>query len=245
MKMAKEIINQIFSTPRDGIKTANIDIDVNTGNLILGNLPTGSPLLASGTLQYLEGQDEPAVSVVAVKGHADLSLRANNAKPQWSLLPWKACLGATSWTVNIDPEVHTDIRAHSGGGNLQLNLDGTAVKNVFADTGGGNVDLSLPAEVKNLQVSARSGGGNVTVRIGRNTAGHSIVEVGSGAGNVTTNIPDEIPARIHAASGLGKVIIDPRFEKIGEKEYQSPDFENAESRIELTIQSGAGNVEVS
>jgi predicted membrane protein len=242
--MAKEIINQIFSTPRDGIKTANIDIEVSTGNLILGILPAGSPLLASGTLQYLEGQDQPAVSVAADKGHADLSLRANNAKPQWSLLPWKACLGATSWTFNLHPIVLSDIRVHSGGGNLQLNLDGTAVKNVFAETGGGNVDLSLPSDLEDIQVLAKSSGGNVTVRIGQNTTGYSKVEVGSGAGNVTASIPDEIPARIHAASGLGKVMIDPRFKKIGEKEYQSPEFEKAESRIELTIQSGAGNVEV-
>jgi predicted membrane protein len=141
--------------------------------------------------------------------------------------------------------VLSDIRAHSGGGNIQLDLNEMAVQSISADTGGGNVDLSLPADVKNIQVSARSGGGNVTVKIGRNTTGECKVEVGSGAGNVSAILPNEIPALIHAASGLGKVIIDSRFEMIGDKEYQSPDFEQAESRIELTIQSGAGNVEVS
>jgi predicted membrane protein len=153
-------------------------------------------------------------------------------------------MGATNWTVNIHPEVKADVRAYSGGGNLQLDLEGMTLQKVSAETGGGNVDLTLPSDMEDFQVLAKSGGGNVTVKIGDRANGTSIVEVGSGAGNVTVTIPSDIPAHIHAASGLGKVIIDSRFEKIGDKEYQSPDFEQDESRIELTIQSGAGNVEV-
>lgn len=243
--MAKKIINQGFSTPRNGAKMAKIEIDVSTGNLTIGSLPTGDPQLASGTLQYLEGQEEPIVSTASDNGQTDLSLRAAKMRPQWSLLPWKACMGATNWTVNIHPEVNADVRAYSGGGNLHLDFDGMTLQKVSAETGGGNVDLSLPSDMEDIQVIAKSGGGNVTVKIGDRANGTSIVDVGSGAGNVTVTIPRDIPARIHAASGLGKVFIDSRFEKIGDKEYQSPDFEKAASKMEITVQSGAGNVEVS
>jgi len=242
--MAKKIINQGFSTPRNGAKTAKIEIDVSTGNLVFSSLPAGDPQLASGTMQYLEGQEKPIMSVASGKGQTDLSLRAANLGPKWSLLPWKACMGATNWTVNIHPEVIADIRAHSGGGNLQLDLEGMTLQKVSAETGGGNVDLSLPSDMDDFQVLAKSGGGNVKVKIGDRANGTSKVEVGSGAGNVTVTIPRNIAARIHAASGLGKVLIDSRFEKIGDKKYQSPDFEKAASKMEITVQSGAGNVEV-
>jgi hypothetical protein len=242
--MAKEIINQKFSTPRDGIRTANIDIDVSSGNLSVGSLSAGDSSLASGMMQYLQGQDQPTVSLSGNSGHANLVLKASNMRQRWIRMPWAACNGATNWTVNICPEIPTDIHAFSGGGNIQLSLEGMIVQDVSAETGGGNVDLLLPSNGKDIQILAKSGGGNVTVKFGQNATGQSILEVGSGAGNVTASIPDDIPALIHAASGLGKVIIDTRFEKIGEKEYKSPGYEKAPSRIELTIQSGAGNVEV-
>jgi hypothetical protein len=49
---------------------------------------------------------------------------------------------------------------------------------------------------------------------------------------------------VHAASGLGKVTVAPRFTEIDRGAYQSPDYDDAVDRVEITARSGAGNVSV-
>ena len=66
----------------------------------------------------------------------------------------------------------------------------------------------------------------------------------SGAGNVVVQIPGGIAARIHATTGLGKLMVSPRFLKIEKDCYQSPDYDTADKKIEMNISSGAGNVVV-
>jgi predicted membrane protein len=83
------------------------------------------------------------------------------------------------------------------------------------------VDVFLPEDATNLSVNARTG-----------------------AGNVVVHVPSGVAARIHATTGLGKAIVDPRFSKIDDKTYQSPDFASAANKVEITASSGAGNVEV-
>ncbi len=95
------------------------------------------------------------------------------------------------------------------------------VTSLLADTGGGNIDLVLPDNIANLSVTARTG-----------------------AGNLVVSIPGGVPARIHATTGLGKVSMDPRFSKIDNDTYQSSDFGDAENKVEITVQSGMGNVSV-
>jgi len=43
---------------------------------------------------------------------------------------------------------------------------------------------------------------------------------------------------------MGKVIIDPKFTKVDDHTFQSPDYDSAVDKIEITVKSGAGNVSV-
>jgi hypothetical protein len=38
--------------------------------------------------------------------------------------------------------------------------------------------------------------------------------------------------------------VDPRFSKTGDNTYQSPDFDHALNKVEISAQSGAGNVSI-
>lgn len=80
--------------------------------------------------------------------------------------------------------------------------------------------------------------------MGHGTTGGNTINAKSGAGNVVVLIPSGVAARIHATTGLGKVIVDPRFNKTDKDTYQSPDYDSAANRVEITATSGAGNVSV-
>jgi len=82
------------------------------------------------------------------------------------------------------------------------------------------------------------------VMVGSGMRGSSTIKASSGAGKVVVHMPSGIAARIHATSGLGKLIIDPQFIKIHDDTYQSPDYESSANAVEVTVESGAGDVSV-
>lgn len=242
--MAKKVLTHNLSEPLAGATTAKVDVNVADGNLTIDKLANGEQVLASGTLQYLESQGLPTRSVNTVNGRATLMLRAGNSGRPWFRFPWAACNGATEWQIHLNPNVQSDITAQSGGGNVKLNLAGMIVTRISADTGGGNMNVVLPEHTANLDVTARTGAGNVTVEMGSDVTGNNIVNAQSGAGDVVVHVPSGIAARIHTSTGLGKAIVDSRFTKVDATTYQSPDYDAARDKVEIIAQSGAGNVSV-
>jgi hypothetical protein len=219
--MATNVLTQNLAEPLGNATAAKVTIDNGDGNLVIDGLTNGEPLLASGTLQYLEKQGLPIRTLNTSNGQATLQLKASGGGQPWFRFPWHTCNGATEWQIHLNPKVQFDLTAHSDGGNVRLDLAGMAVTHVAADTGGGNMDVVLPKDAPNLSVTAKSG-----------------------AGNVVVHIPGNVAARIHATTGLGKTIVDPKFNKIDKNTYQSSDFNSAANRVEITIHSGAGNVSV-
>lgn len=239
-----KVLTQTLSESLGDATAARFDFNVGTGNLTIDRLAGGEQLLASGTLQYLESQGRPT-GTLDMNGHLyTLTLKANGDRQAGFRLPWAACNGETEWQIHLNPNLPSDITAYSGGGNVKINLAAMAVTRLMADTGGGNVDVVLPDNAADLSVTVKTGGGNVTVNIGNGITGSNIVNARSGAGIVVVRVPAGIAARIHATSGMGKLTIDPQFSKIDDNTYQSPDYDNAVDRIEISVESGAGDVSV-
>ena len=242
--MAKKVLTHNLSEPLGGATTATIEIHAGTGNLAIDRLASSEQVLADGTLEYLENQSCPTPSVITSNGQATFTLRAAGGRRPSFRMPWAACNGETDWRIHLNPAVSADITAHSGGGNVKLDLAGMVVTHVEADSGGGNMDVILPDNAANLGVSARTGGGNVTVELGSGTSGSNVIDASSGAGNVLVRMPGGLAARIHATTGMGKVIVDSRFSQIDRSTYQSSDYDSAADKVEITAKSGAGNVSV-
>ncbi len=240
--MAKKVLTHNLLEPLGEATAASIDINAGTGNLAIGGLAGGEQVLASGVLEYMEGQEPPLPAVNMSNGKAALTLRAKGGRQASFRMPWAACNAETSWEIRLNPAVACDIAAHSGGGNVKLDLSGMVVSRVCADTGGGNLDVVLPEKAFKVDVAAKSDAGNVAVEVGTGTSGSGAVEAHSGAGNVTVRLPRGLAARIHATTGMGKVIIDPRFTKLESGLYQSDDYDRAADKLEISIKSGAGNV---
>lgn len=218
--MAKKVRTYLLSEPLPGAAEVMIDINTIDGNLRIDGLPGGTEL-ASGTLQYLENQEPPTHSVQSIRGRTTLTVKSGSRGQTWLRMPWATCNGATEWQIHLNPAAAMEINAHSGGGNVTLDLTGLKVTCLNADTGGGNLDVYLPDRVPGMQVTIKSG-----------------------AGNVTVHLPASLAARVHATTGLGKVIMDGPFIQTGKATYQSPEYDNALKKVEITASSGAGNVSI-
>lgn len=240
--MASNVLIHHLSEPLNGAARAKFEINPADGNLVIDTLTGGAPVLACGELEYLEKQAVPARSISQGGGQVTLALTGGKVGQRWFRLPWAACNGATVWKVHLNPEISAEILANSSGGNIRLALAGMDVTRLSAETGGGNIEVALPEQSMDLVVSARTGAGNVTVDLGRGAAGRSVVGANSGAGNVEVRLPGGLAARLIAGSGLGKAVIDPCFQKVNATTYETPGYDLAADRVEITAKSGAGNV---
>lgn len=243
--MANKVITQDLSEPLGGATSAVVELHAGSGNLIIDRLAGGEALLASGTLEYVESQDAPSASLTQNEAQAALTVRSAAVGKPWFRFPWQAWNAATEWNIHINPAVSADLAAHSGGGNVKLDLGGMLVTHAAADTGGGNVDVVLPDGAHSLSASARSGAGNVAIEVGAGTRGSNSVNARSGAGNVVIRLPGGLAARIQASSGMGRVVVDPCFDKLDKNTFQSPGYDSAADKVEITANSGAGDVIVS
>lgn len=239
-----DVLTYALSEPLVNAETAKVNIDPGDGNLMIDGKADSGRESISGALQYHEKQGKPTVSVNTSDIQTTITLKAGDGNQPWLRLPWQGCNGATDWQVHLNPALASDILAHSDGGNVKLDLGGMRITQVSADTGGGNIDVVLPENAADLIVTAKTGAGNVTVEIGSGTNGSNMVNASSGAGNVTVLVPSSIAARIYASSGMGKVIMDGRFIQIDGNTYQSPDYETAFNKVEITVESGAGNINI-
>ena len=217
--MNGNLLTYTLVEPLDGMTTAMVSVNPGDGNLEIDTLTGGEQILAGGTLQYFEKQGPPNRSMVIMNGQANLTLEPGSGKQSWFRLPWAACNGATVWQIHLNPDVLSDITAHSDGGNIKLNLAGTSITRLLADTGGGNIEVILPDNTASLTVTVKTG-----------------------AGNVTVELPGGVAARVQVATGLGKAILDPRLSQIDKNTYQTPDFDDAIVKVEIIASSGAGNV---
>lgn len=215
----KNLLSEIFSEPLVQATSARINIHAGDGNLSIDG--SASDAFASGELEYTPKQGQPTRQLAVKNGQASLILRGGASKQPWFHMPWSACNGATEWHVHLNPGVAVELTAESDGGNLRLDLGGMAISRVIAGTGGGNIHVTLPELAGKMSLVAKTG-----------------------AGNVVVDLPVGVAARIHATTGLGKAIIDPRYSQVEKFVYQSAGYEQAASKIEIKISSGAGNVVV-
>ncbi|MHB9033205.1 MAG: DUF4097 family beta strand repeat-containing protein [Anaerolineae bacterium] len=210
-----------LSVPLGGAKSAAVMIDAGDGNLTVDPMSDEGQELANGTLGYAESQGLPRHHLEIGSNQAVLTLQAGSVERSGFRWPWEVCGLGTYWQVNLNSTVISQLKAHSNGGNITLNLAGMPLTSVTAETGGGNLEVVLPNNTADLTVTGKTGAGNVVVRI-----------------------PNGAAARIHATTGLGKVTIDPQFNVMQGDIYQSPGYDSASAKVELTLESGAGDVVV-
>jgi hypothetical protein len=103
----------------------------------------------------------------------------------------------------------------------QLDLAGLHIPNIDLRTTMGETRVSLPSG-----------------------AGHTAASVRAVLGEVRVVIPQGVAARIHASSDLGEVSVDERrFPRSGTM-YQSPDYDNAEHKVEIAAAAVLGEVRI-
>lgn len=203
------------SVPLGGATSARVVIDHGAGRLsVRSTLEAGT--LLEGTFV---GGAEPKVRREGER--VEVTLRHRAAPWLDYAFPWNWGRAAPfDWTVGLSRRVPLSLALHSGADHAELDLADLQVHELSIDTGASRTGLTLP------------------------TRGRVDARIKAGAAKISVRVPDRVAARIVVQGGVSSVKVDQvRFPPyVGG--YQSPDYDSAEDRVDLTIEAGAAEVEV-
>jgi hypothetical protein len=176
---------------------------------------------SSDPLMFVEGEIAVAQNENV---HPGFSLASNDNVAHFSVetsgsFPRIGHWGERVWTLRLNRAVPISLEVSTGAGRAELNL----------------VDLNL------TDLDIRGGVGEAIVTLpGR---GRFTAEIHGGVGKVTVWVPVGLGVRIVATGGLGSVEVPSDYSR-EDHVYTSRDYATAESRVDIAIRGGVGEVTV-
>ncbi|MCY3894958.1 MAG: hypothetical protein OXG17_00640 [Chloroflexi bacterium] len=213
--------SETVAVPLDGpVQAMELNLTVSGGVLALGGgAPAGELLVGE-----FEGMAFPAAQFSGGMRSAgsrralDFSLLGS-----WEIaFPPRRPISSGQWNLRLANGVATDLSVVGGATTLDLDLRALNVKSLRVIPGGANIEVTLPA-----------------------TAGRTSVNFAGTATRLHITVPAGVAARIDVEGGGSSGGIDTaRFPSQGDGRYASPDFENADNRVTISIGAGAGDISV-
>lgn len=123
------------------------------------------------------------------------------------------------WDLAVARDVPLAVTVDGGVGRYTLDLSEAMLTSLDLHVGVGNVEAMLPA------------------------SGRIAVKVDGGVGSLTLHLPPGLAARVNADSGVGAVHIT-GIDKVGGGVWETPDFDAATDRADITLDVGVGEITV-
>ena len=168
-----------------------------------------------------EGEFSGGVDV-NTRHNADL-LEATLRVPQqqWLTPFWWGPGTSLDWDMRLTKEIPLQVDLDTGANEARVDLSDLLVTELNLKSGASSTEITLPA-----------------------TAGFTQARVNTGAASVRINVAQGVALRMRAIAGLGSVNVDRQRFQRHEGYYLSSDYDVAENKIELYIETGVGSVDV-
>jgi hypothetical protein len=212
-----DLTSYSLNSPLGSARSADVEIDFGMGELQVDG-SAGSEALASGQLEYYANRQAPGVDLDTGE-RARLVIRAGDN--QGFNFDWFGQSRSPRWTVHLSSRLPLSLKADLGVGNSTLDLSGVDLTNLDVNSGTGNTTVIFPTPDRAV------------------TAG-----IDGGVGNLIIRIPDDAQARVSVDTGVGNVTVSSRFTKQGENVWVTDGYGSASNKLDLSVDAGVGNVEI-
>ncbi len=204
-----------YSEPLDSLEQAHIEIDFSVGSLIMSSLPLSS-------LNFVEADCK------AGNGNVDMRVDFRRQGSEGTLYLSKEQVNSPFWNeddnrcqVRLTRNIPLTLNVKSAASNSELDLSQLQVTELRLDMDAGNCKVMMPSSTNTV---------------------HAYIK--ADVANVEVNIPDGVAAKIQVDTDLSAFDInESRFPKQGDY-YISDNFDTAQNRIYLEVESNVGRVQV-
>lgn len=125
------------------------------------------------------------------------------------------------WNVGLTREIPLKLSLYTGASESDLNLEDLKLTALRIETGASETRVTLPAQ-----------------------AGFTRVDTRSGAAAMHLRVPQGVAARIRVSAGLSGIDVDTSRFPRADSGYESLDYETSTNRVEISVESGVGSVEI-
>jgi hypothetical protein len=174
-------------------------------------------LSGAGAGEILSGTFANGLSYKSHLEGSRLEVKLRNSQEFWAWWPGESL----DWDIHLNRDIPLSLKIDSGASNSILDLSDLKVNDLDIDTGASSTELTLPAN-----------------------AGNTHVDIDTGASSLKVSVPQGVAASIRVKSGITSVNINSRFPHLEGDLYQSTDYNTAANRVDMTIDSGVGSIEV-
>jgi hypothetical protein len=126
-----------------------------------------------------------------------------------------------NWSVKLNSNIELSLDVEGGANEARLDLTDLKVTEIVMKTGASATEITMPAN-----------------------AGHTEAKIESGLGSMKIRFPMGVAGKIRTEGGLASISVDSsRFPRSGSV-YMSADYDEAENKVELSVKTGLGSVEI-
>lgn len=177
-----------------------------------------------------------------------------------------------TWEIGLSPEIPLDLSVDVGSGSASLALFDLTLSELRVDGGSGSTDLAIPASSSRYPVTVEGGSGSFDILIEDEaeieanfdvgsgsfevTVGSDVMmnlEVEGGSGSIFINVPSNLGVRLVVDDhGSGGIRIPNNFDLVDDQNdddrdtgvWESDNFDNATSAIEIRFDPGSGTLTI-
>lgn len=202
------------SVPLEGAAEADVRIRYGAGALQIGALAAGSSEIVSGTCTG-------GVDLEVNRSQQRVKVRLHTPRDVFWGFPGEIGPRGLAWNLSLNRGIPLRLKLDVGASESVLELAELMVRELEVRTGASATRVTLPA-----------------------AAGLTRVEIHSGAASVSLHLPEGVAGRIHVESGLAGINVDTgRFPPVGGG-YETPGFEAAVNKAEISVKTGVGSIDI-
>lgn len=125
--------------------------------------------------------------------------------------------------------------------NVNLKLNSLPIWDMDLNVGAAEVDFDLSGlKTRNLEI--KGGASDIDLKLGGNLPA-SDVKIEAGAASITIRIPESVGCEIISNTFMSSKDFK-GFTKIGNQQYQTPNFNSSTNKIKIDLQAGVARVDV-
>ncbi|MBN2001973.1 MAG: DUF4097 family beta strand repeat protein [Anaerolineae bacterium] len=227
-----ELIEESEKVNREDAKEARVTIKMGAGELKVSG---GADDLMEADFTYNVEDWKPVVEYQIKDSEGRLTVR----QPDTDKFSARGDV-RYEWDLRFDDKTPLDMHVECGAGNADMDLSTLNVTKLDVKLGAGDAELDLSKNTSLTRLDVTMGAGKLTIDLTGQWEDDVEVAIQGGVGDITLRLPEDIGVKVKVTKGLGDVDNSGLYERDGA--YVNKAYEDADVRLEITIQAGVGQV---
>lgn len=201
--------------PLEANREAQIQLDPAFAYLKIMTGDRESQTLLQGRIEPMRGE-----RIEQSSSQGERSLEATLRTQSVIMLPYLTLsTNQPSWAITLHPQPTYDLQVDVGAGKTDLFVSDLSLDLLEVDTGIGQSIVHLPEK------------------------GVYQADISGGLGHIVVYLPDDLGVRLYADVGIGAIDVPGSFRREGDA-YLSPNYQQADQMIEVSVTLGIGSIEI-